>query len=97
MGELALRGEFFGQTGFYYSNLANTIIPNTRIPGYRLLNARAEWNDISATGISASLYVSNLTDKKYYVGGFPLGAVTGSNGTLPGTPRTYGVEVSVKF
>ncbi len=97
LGELALRGEFFGQTGFHYSNLANTIIPNTRIAGYRLLNARAEWNDIAATGVSASLYVSNLTDKKYHVGGFPLGAVTGSNGTLPGTPRTYGIEMSVKF
>lgn len=31
------------------------------------------------------------------VGGFPLGAVTGSNSALPGTPRMYGIEASVKL
>jgi hypothetical protein len=38
-----------------------------------------------------------VTDKEYEVGGFPLGAVTGSNATLPGTPRMFGIELSVKF
>jgi outer membrane receptor protein involved in Fe transport len=47
--------------------------------------------------VSAALYVNNLTGEKYEVGGFPLGAVTGSNGTLPGTPRIYGIELAFKF
>jgi iron complex outermembrane receptor protein len=96
-GELALRGQFYTQSYFYYSNLNNTIVPGCRIGGYSLLNMRAEWNGIAASKVDAALYVNNLTDKEYEVGGFPLGAVTGSNATLPGTPRMFGIELSVKF
>jgi len=96
-GELALRGQFYTQSYFYYSNLNNTIVPGCRIGGYSLLNMRAEWNGIYASKVDAALYVNNVTDKEYEVGGFPLGAVTGSNATLPGTPRMFGVELNVKF
>ena len=96
-GELALRGQFYTQSYFYYSNLNNTIVPGCKIGGYSLLNMRAEWNGIYASKVDAALYVNNVTDKEYEVGGFPLGAVTGSNATLPGTPRMFGIELSVKF
>ena len=82
---------------FFYSNLNNTIVPNARIAGYALVNARAEWNNAFGSGVNAALYASNLTGKKYETGGFPLGAVVGANSTLPGTPRMYGVEVGIKF
>jgi iron complex outermembrane recepter protein len=96
-GELALRGEVYGQSHFFYSNLNNTIVPNARIAGYAVVNVRAEWNDAFGSGVNAALYASNLTGKKYEVGGFPLGAVVGANSTLPGTPRMYGIEVGIKF
>ena len=96
-GELALRGEIYGQSHFFYSNLNNTIVPNARIAGYSLVNMRAEWNNAFGSKVSASVYASNLTGKKYEVGGFPLGAVVGGNSTLPGTPRIYGLELGVKF
>jgi iron complex outermembrane receptor protein len=96
-GELALRGEVFAQSSFFYSNLANTILPNTKIRGYALVNARAEWNKALGTKIDLAAFVNNLTQRHYAVGGFPLGAVTGSNGTLPGTPRMFGIEASVRF
>jgi iron complex outermembrane recepter protein len=96
-GELALRGEIYGQSHFFYSNLNNTIVPNARIAGYALVNVRAEWNNAFGSGVNAALYATNLTGKKYEVGGFPLGAVIGGNSTLPGTPRFYGIEVGIKF
>lgn len=96
-GELALRGEVYGQSKFYYSNLANTIIPNALIDGYSLVNVRAEWNDIMGSRVRAAIYANNLTDKKYLVGGIALSAVTGSNAVLPGTPRMYGFEIGIKF
>jgi iron complex outermembrane recepter protein len=96
-GELALRGEIYGQSHFFYSNLNDTIVPNARIAGYKLVNARAEWNNAFGSGVNAALYANNLTGKKYEVGGFPLGAVVGANSTLPGTPRMYGIEVGIKF
>jgi iron complex outermembrane receptor protein len=96
-GELALRGQFYAQSYFYYSNLNDTIVPGCRIAGYGLLNMRAEWNGMYGSKLNGALYVNNLTDKDYNVGGFPLGAVTGSNAVLPGTPRMFGLELSYKF
>lgn len=96
-GEIALRGEYYGQTSFFYSNLNDTIVPNAKIPGYKLFNARLEWNNLLGTKISASAYVKNLSQEKYLVGGFPLGAVTGQNSVLLGTPRMYGLELGFKF
>jgi iron complex outermembrane recepter protein len=95
--ELALRGEIYAQSHFFYSNLNNTIVPNARIEGYALVNARAEWNNVLGSRIDAAVYASNLTGKQYEVGGFPLGAVIGGNSTLPGAPRTYGIELGIKF
>jgi iron complex outermembrane receptor protein len=96
-GELVLRGEFYAQSKFYFSNLNATIVPGAQIDGYSLVNVRAEWNNAMGSGISFSAYASNLTNKNYLTGGFPLAAVTGSNSVLPGTPRMYGVEVGFKF
>jgi iron complex outermembrane receptor protein len=95
--EVAVRGEFYSQAGFFYSNLNDTIVPNAEIDGYSLVNLRAEWNDIGGSKVSASAFVQNLTDEEYLVGGFPLGAVTGQNSVLLGTPRMYGVELRFEF
>lgn len=96
-GELALRGELYSQSGFFYSNLNDTIVPNAEIDGYSLINVRAEWNDIGGSRFSVSAFVQNLTDEEYLVGGFPLGAVTGQNSVLLGTPRMYGLDVRFDF
>lgn len=97
LGELALRGDFYTQSKFYYTNAEATILPGTVISGYSLADARLELNNISGSRISLAGYVKNLTDKQYNVGGFGLGAVTGVNSVLPGLPRTYGIELSAKF
>ena len=96
-GELALRGEIYAQSSFYYSNLANTILPDTSIAGYAIANGRIEWNNITGSRVNAAFYVNNIFQAHYNVGGFPLGAVTGTNGTMPGTPRMFGMEVGMKF
>jgi iron complex outermembrane receptor protein len=95
--EASFRAQYYSQSSFFYSNLADTILPLTQIDGYSLINLRAEWSNISGTGLTAAAYVQNLTNEKYFVGGFPLGAVIGSNATLLGTPRMYGVELRFDF
>jgi iron complex outermembrane recepter protein len=96
-GELALRTQAYAQGGFFYSNLNDTIVPGCQIGGYTLINVRGEWNGMFGTKLDAAAYADNVTDKKYNTGGFPLGAVTGSNSVLPGTPRMFGVELSTRF
>ena len=96
-GEVAVRGEVYAQGSFYYSNLANTTAPGTKLPSYALVNARAEWNKIYGSSVSAAFYVNNLTNKQYYTGGISLSSVTGENAALIGAPRMYGFDVTVKF
>jgi iron complex outermembrane recepter protein len=96
-GQLVARGDVFAQSGFYYSNLADTYTPDTHIGGYSLLNLRLEWNDICGSKMSVAAWGRNLTDKQYLVGGLALGAAVGVNSTLPGVPRTYGADVFMKF
>jgi iron complex outermembrane receptor protein len=96
-GELVLRPQVYSQSYFFYSNLNDTIVPGCKIGGYTLVNVRAEWNRIFDSKLDVAAYVDNATDKEYNTGGFPLGAVTGSNSVLPGAPRMYGVELSTRF
>ncbi|HKX77289.1 MAG TPA: TonB-dependent receptor [Novosphingobium sp.] len=96
-GRLSLYAQTYFQSSFDFSNLGDTIIPGTHIDGYSVTKARLEWQEIMGSSVTGALYVDNLTNKKYEVGGFPQGAVIGANGTLPGKPRMYGLELSVAF
>jgi iron complex outermembrane receptor protein len=96
-GELALRTQVYTQGNFFYSNLNDTIVPGCHIGGYTLVNVRAEWNGVFGTKLDGAAYANNVTDKEYNTGGFPLGAVAGSNSVLPGTPRMFGIELSARF
>jgi len=97
MGEIALRGELYGQTAQYFSNAAASIAPGTRLPGYALVHARLDWREIAGTGFSAAVFARNLTDKAYFVGGMTLAAALGHNAAAVGEPRTYGLELSYRF
>lgn len=95
--QLVGRVDYYGQTSFFYSNLYDTILPDTRIPAYSLVNLRAEWNNIRQTRLSLAAFVNNVADEHYFTGGFPLGAVTGINSVLEGLPRMYGFQLNYKF
>ncbi len=65
------------------------------IPDYSLLDARLTLADIPAfnSGLKIALWGKNLTDEEYYITHF--------NAFVPGaqfgTPRTYGVDVTIGF
>jgi iron complex outermembrane receptor protein len=96
-GTLTLRGDVYGQTKMNFSNVANTVNPNTTLPGYVLANARLTWSEIMGSGLSASLFVRNLTDKKYYSGGNAAGNGGNTNVVNPGMPRMWGGELRFDF
>ncbi|KUR72066.1 TonB-dependent receptor [Novosphingobium sp. Fuku2-ISO-50] len=96
-GQLALRGEVYTVSSFYYTNLASTIAPGTIIGGHTVANARLEWNNMLGTRLNAAAYVNNLTDKHYFAGGNALAGIQGSNAVNPGAPRMYGFDLTIKF
>jgi iron complex outermembrane receptor protein len=96
-GAITLRGDVFAQTSTFFSNLADTITPGTKLPGYALVNARLSWSDILGSRITAAAFVKNIFEAEYYAGGVPTSAVFGTNSVSPGQPRTAGVELRLNF
>jgi iron complex outermembrane receptor protein len=97
LGEMALRTDFYAQSSYFFSNLANTLTPGTQIPGYHTVNMRYDWRDLLGKKITASVFVKNLGDEHYYLGGLPLGAILGLNTAVPAPPRTFGFSLRAEF
>ena len=95
VGKMVLRGDVYSQSGQWFTNLGTTLTPETYLPKYTLVNGRFDWT-IGSTPITVSAFVKNLTKKGYYTGGIAL-VPFGANGAIPGEPRTYGLEATVKF
>ncbi|MEZ5656623.1 MAG: TonB-dependent receptor [Sphingobium sp.] len=97
LGEVKLRGDIYGQTSFYFSNTAVSVTPQTRLPGYVISNFRLDWNEIGGSQLAIGAWVRNAFNKKYYVGGLPLGGSLGVNSGSVGRPRMYGLELRYKY
>ena len=97
LGEFTLRGDYYQASEAYFSSLSDTIIPDTELDSYQLLNFRVALNEISGSSVSAVAFVRNATDEEYERGGLPLGATIGTNATIVGEPRTVGFELTYDF
>ena len=79
--------------GDHFQNLTNSQIIKTE--AYTLVDARVGYE---ATGgaWSVALWGKNLSDKRYYTGGFDLSGLTIADAYL-NVPRTYGVDLRYRF
>ena len=76
------------------------LAPNTEIPGYELTDLRLHFDDGKAgdAGIAVTLWVNNLSDRKYIANKIDFGPMFGSLTTgYFGQPRTYGMDVKLRF
>lgn len=96
-GTLVFRGELYAQTGQFFSNLNDSINPNTRLPGYALGNLRIDWEEPFSAPVTISAFVKNVGNRGYWVGGVPEGANLGVNIASWGQPRMYGTELKFRF
>ncbi len=96
-GKLSLRGDLFSQSKMNFSNVGATANPNTTLPGYTLVNARLTLSEIAGSGVSASVFVRNLGNKKYWSGGNAASNGGNTNVVNPGLPRMWGGELRFQF
>jgi iron complex outermembrane receptor protein len=96
-GDLAFYGEVYAQSLQWFSNLGATLDPGTKIAGYAVGNLRIDWSKVMGSNVTLSAFVKNVTDEVYYVGGLPQGPGLGADAAIPGVPRTYGLEMNVRF
>jgi len=69
-----------------------------RQPPYSLVNARVELNNVAKSGVSVAVFANNLLNERYRIG--VLGLIAeglGFQSSVFGEPRTYGVELGIKF
>ena len=83
----ALQGLGIG-FGFQYVDERNTFERNLQLPAYTIFNS-ALYYGINQFEIAANFY--NLTDQKYWVGGYNFGRI------YPGAPRNFLVSVKYVF
>jgi iron complex outermembrane receptor protein len=66
------------------------------IPGYTLVDLRAEWNKIRGSNLSLAVNATNLTNKFYSLGNTGI-YFFGSQGTAYGAPRMFTAEARFAF
>ena len=71
--------------------------PTVTSDSYGLLNFRAGWTDIAGSGASAHIWIRNVTDEEYIVGGVFLFSNFGYSTNNYGEPRTFGIDISYDF
>jgi iron complex outermembrane receptor protein len=94
-------GEVVGRVDWSYTD-DYAIFPdpysyeNTSIDSYQLVDLRVSWEKVplQTAQLSVGAWVKNLTDKQYRVNGLEWGPITTMH---YGDPRTFGIDVGVKF
>jgi iron complex outermembrane receptor protein len=97
LGSLTFRTDLFAESSYYFSNLANSLTPGTKIPGYALINMRLDWSNMFGKGVTGSLWVKNLADRTYYSGGTAGAQDWTVEAATVGLPRTYGFTLRYNF
>lgn len=96
LGALVLRGDVYAQSKQFISNSISSN-PGAVLPSHTLVNLRASLDNVAGSNFSLSAYVTNLTNRKYYVGGVGSGSQLGLNAAVPGQPRFAGIELRYDF
>ena len=94
---MTLRGDLYGQTKMYFTNVGDTLNALAVIPGYALVNAKLTLSEINGTRISASISARNVFNKRYYAGGNAAISAILPNTVNPGVPRMIMGELRVEF
>ncbi len=88
------------QLNYFHTSKFNTTLGfqpvYTILPSYDLFNGRVEWNKVGGSGVDLAVFANNLFKKKYYTGGAGIASV-GVAGQVPGAPRMYGLEATIRF
>jgi iron complex outermembrane recepter protein len=97
LGTVLISGNYAYRSTFNSANGLPEIAPEAQAPAQHLFNLSANWDSIMASPISAQLWVRNLTNKRYPLGMTSLAGSFGLVTAVIAEPRTYGLNVSVKF
>ena len=87
---------WYNQSRVWFTDLAD-LEPDGSQAGYNLVNLRLDVNDICGTSADLAFFVNNVADQTYKVGGNPLEHLVGTDSSIYGAPRMWGVELRYRF
>lgn len=94
-GSLRLTASYIWQDDVNYRGSAVLDSAVTQ-PAFGLVNGRAALM-LDRSKIEIAVFVKNMLDKRYIVGGIDLDRTLGFNMNVPGAPRTFGVDLTKRF
>lgn len=92
---LGSAGEFSAHADFYHSGPTSFV--DVRFPGYSIVNARLELNQVGGMPIDLSVFATNLFNKEYIQMGAFNGPNAGVEASIFGPPRQVGASVRYRF
>lgn len=75
----------------------STLEPGVRLPSFGLVNASLDWKNALNSGLDATLFVNNLTNKNYLISNTGVYGSVGAQSVMYGEPRMYGMRLRYKF
>ena len=87
---------WYHQSRVWFTDLSDEE-PDGSQGSYSLVNLRLDWNDVMGTSADLGFFVNNVADQVYKVGGNPLEHLTGTDSSIYGAPRMWGVELRYRF
>jgi iron complex outermembrane recepter protein len=97
-GTFRFHADVYGTTYYHMSDQGYTTNPGDTLPGYGVVNLRVDWEDaVRIKGLTASVYVKNVGDKEYFVGGNDAVQSFSESSGIFGQPRTYGGVLRYAF
>jgi iron complex outermembrane recepter protein len=96
-GAMSVRADVYAQTSQWFTSLGYSLSPGTELPKYSVVNMRLDWHKMFLSPVSLGLYVRNLQNKAYFLGGMGNGPSAGINDAVPAPPRMYGAEINYAF
>jgi iron complex outermembrane recepter protein len=87
---------WYWQSKVWFSDLSDSE-PDAFQGDYGLLNLRVDWNNILGAPFDLGVFVNNLTDRTYKSGANALEHQIGTNASIFGPPRLFGVELRARL
>ena len=95
LGRVSVQATYTKQDGYFSEAGAGT--PFAQRPGYGLLDLRADWNNIMGYPIDLGLFATNVTNKLWAAGDFPVWNSLGFHAQIWAEPRMWGAQLRYRF
>ena len=95
-GKPYLTATWYWQSKVWFTDVSDEE-PDAHQGDYGLINLRLDWDGVLGSSFDVSAFVNNVTNRNYKVGANALEHEIGTNASIFGAPRMFGVELRYRF